>query len=126
MCRMRASVGSTKIASRPASARIGFLGAAMALITALPITVGNAGSVGDSERGLQLARHWCASCHLVEGRGTGSDVAPPFSAISRDPSLTPGRLHAWLARPHPPMPDVKLTRADEDDIIAYLQQLRSQ
>ncbi len=84
-----------------------------------------AAAAADSERGLQLSRGWCASCHLVEAAGTASDAAPPFVAISKDPATTPERLRAWLAKPHPPMPDLQLTRSEEDDILAYIMSLKS-
>lgn len=78
----------------------------------------------DSEQGRLLARQWCTSCHLVEAGGTASDAAPPFATISKDPANTPERLHGWLAAPHPPMPDLKLSRDEEDDIVAYLLSLK--
>jgi len=84
-----------------------------------------AAAAADPERGLQLSRGWCASCHLVEAAGAASDAAPPFIAISNDPAITPERLRAWLAKPHPPMPDLPLTRAEEDDILAYIMSLKS-
>jgi len=74
----------------------------------------------DPADGLRLARHWCSSCHLVEPGVKTSDAAPPFPAIGRDPTSTPERLHAWLANPHPPMPNLTLSRQQEDDIIAYI------
>jgi hypothetical protein len=33
--------------------------------------------------------------------------------------LDPGELRAFLPHPHPPMPDLALTRAGIDDLIAY-------
>ena len=78
----------------------------------------------DAERGRMLAREWCGSCHVTETGGTGSDVAPPFATIAKDPSTTPDSLHRWLVAPHPPMPDLKLSRDEEDDILAYLLSLK--
>jgi mono/diheme cytochrome c family protein len=74
----------------------------------------------DPADGLRLARHWCASCHMVEPGVKTSDVAPPFPAVGRDPTSTATKLHAWLANPHPPMPNLMLSREQEDDIIAYI------
>jgi len=85
----------------------------------------NGAYAGDPAGGLQLGRRWCASCHLVESGGIASDVAPGFPAIAHDPRTTPESLHAWLAKPHPPMPDLKLSRSDEDDILAYILSLKS-
>ena len=79
----------------------------------------------DAEHGRVLARQWCASCHLVETGTPASDAAPPFATIAKDPASTPERLHGWLAAPHPPMPDLKLSREDEDDLVAYLLSLKA-
>ena len=80
----------------------------------------------DPADGLRLARHWCTSCHLVEPGVKTSDAAPPFPAIGRDPTSTPEKLHAWLANPHPPMPNLTLSRQQEDDIIAYILSFKPQ
>lgn len=78
----------------------------------------------DVERGRLLARDWCGSCHVTESGMVGSDTAPPFATIAKDPSSTLDRLHHWLVAPHPPMPDLKLSRDEEDDILAYLLSLK--
>ena len=78
----------------------------------------------DPADGLRLARHWCTSCHLVEPGVKTSDVAPPFPAIGRDPTSTPDKLHAWLANPHPPMPNLSLSRRDIQDLLAYIATLK--
>ena len=92
-----------------------------------PLLVATASLIGpgaalatDPAAGLRLARHWCSSCHLVEPGVKTSDAAPPFPAVGRDPTSTPEKLHAWLANPHPPMPNLTLSRQQEDDIIAYI------
>lgn len=76
------------------------------------------------ERGLKIARTWCTSCHLVEPGGPAVDAGPPFSDVARDPGRTPERLRAWLADPHPPMPDLNLSRDEIDAILAYLESLK--
>ena len=95
------------------------------LLNAILLLAPVVAAAADPERGLQLGRRWCASCHLVEAVGPASDAAPPFVAISMDPAITPERLHAWLTKPHPPMPDLQLTRSEEDDILAYIMSLKS-
>ncbi|MFO0998400.1 MAG: cytochrome c [Alphaproteobacteria bacterium] len=79
---------------------------------------------GDAESGHALARQWCSSCHLVEPGTSGGDQAPPFESIANDPTRTPARLRGWLASPHPPMPDLKLSRTQIDDVMAYLESLK--
>ena len=55
----------------------------------------------------------------------GADTAPPFAAIANDPKRSPDALRAWLARPHPPMPNMNLTRTEISDIVAYLLSLKT-
>jgi mono/diheme cytochrome c family protein len=76
------------------------------LLGAVLVAVAATGSVaaGDGTRGRELARHWCAGCHLVEPGGQGTDTAAPFAAMAKDPAYGPERLRAWLSEPHPPMP----------------------
>lgn len=77
----------------------------------------------DVEAGRRMAEVWCSGCHIIDGDGT-SDVAPGFKQVANDPSKTPGRLRAWLANPHPPMPNFNLSRPEIDDIVAYLESLK--
>ena len=81
----------------------------------------------DSVHGASLAARWCVSCH-VPGPGMRSgpttDAGPPFATIAADPALTEQRLRGWLAAPHPPMPNLNLTRAEIEDLIAYIRGLK--
>ena len=79
----------------------------------------------DRRAGLELARQWCASCHLVAPAGRGTDTAPPFEAMANDRAYTPARLRSWLLAPHPPMPNFNLTRGEIEDIVEYLDSLRT-
>jgi mono/diheme cytochrome c family protein len=91
-----------------------FVGAATA---ALPAGVWAA----DARQGEVLAKRWCATCHVVasdQQRANGQ--APPFSAIGKTPGLDSGRLALFLLLPHPKMPDMNLTRAEANDLAAYI------
>lgn len=81
---------------------------------------------GDAENGHQLARQWCAGCHLVGPgeKSSGTDSAPPFVEIAKDPAETAERLKGWLNQPHPAMPDLMLSRDQNDDLVSYLLSLR--
>ncbi len=75
---------------------------------------------GDLAAGERLARQWCANCHAVApgmAPPTG-DAAPPFAAIA--PRVTADGLRAFLALPHPDMPDHRLSRAETEAVIAWL------
>jgi mono/diheme cytochrome c family protein len=79
-------------------------------------------SAGDVEPGARLAQQWCTACHVI-GSGThGQDAAPPLP-----PPLDRGQdqqwIRVWLANPHPPMPNLNLSRQEIDDIVAYLASL---
>lgn len=93
--------------------------------TVLPAMLAYPALAGEPAKGLELARRWCASCHLVEPGGAARDAAPSFAAISNDPATTPHRLRAWLFSPHPPMPNLSLAASQEDDIVAYLMSLKT-
>lgn len=51
-------------------------------------------------------------------------MAPSFGGLMMDPKYTDERLRAWLSDPHPPMPNIGLTRRMIRDIIAHLSSLR--
>jgi mono/diheme cytochrome c family protein len=81
---------------------------------------------GGPEEGKYLARNWCSTCHTVDVEGTGAKVAPSFITIANDPLRTDTYLRGWLSDPHPPMPQLNLTKTEIDDIVAYLETLRQQ
>jgi mono/diheme cytochrome c family protein len=75
-------------------------------------------------RGEKLARHWCASCHIVANdQKGGSDAAPPFATIARKPGFDGGKITQFLMDPHPKMPDMQLSRDEAKDLGAYIASL---
>jgi mono/diheme cytochrome c family protein len=81
-----------------------------------------------AERGKDLAARLCQNCHLLDS-ATGRTVpagTPTFRSMATDPSQTRERVLAALIQPHVPMPDVQLSRAEIDDIIAYLDAIRAE
>jgi mono/diheme cytochrome c family protein len=76
----------------------------------------------DVARGAQLARQWCANCHVMDGAGTATvqQGPPSFRSIG----LTAEQLRTFLTHPHGAMPDFALTRTEIDDVIAYIETLR--
>jgi len=77
-------------------------------------------AAGDAQAGHRLAQQWCTGCHVVDGAAQGPDTAPSFSSIARRSAGDPGPLRAWLTAPHPPMPNLSLSRQQIDDIVAYI------
>jgi mono/diheme cytochrome c family protein len=79
----------------------------------------------DVSHGEQLARQWCANCHVVPGSQQKSALQgpPPFRDIARE-GKTPEQLRLFLTNPHGSMPQLSLSRVEIDDLIAYIQTLR--
>ena len=80
----------------------------------------------DADAGHQLARQWCAGCHIVDTdqkRGSATGV-PPFKAVAAMPSTTFLSLNAFLQTPHDRMPDFKLSRDQIADVSAYILSLK--
>ena len=79
----------------------------------------------DADHGRDLAKRWCASCHVVSAdQQRASADAPPFATIAQSPNFDPKRLAYFLLEPHPKMPPMALSRSAADDIAAYIQSLR--
>jgi mono/diheme cytochrome c family protein len=89
--------------------------AAMLVVSTIPSYAAN------PQHGLDLAKRWCASCHVVspDQRRASADV-PPFATIAKSPSFDAKQLAYFLLEPHPKMPDLPLSRAAADDIAGYI------
>ena len=87
---------------------------------------GAAEIAGDARAGGQLARYWCAGCHVVANDQRTPVVAgvPPFRSLANDPQVSEYRIRMFLITPHPIMPNFMLTRRETDDIVAYIQSLK--
>jgi mono/diheme cytochrome c family protein len=96
-------------------------GLATLLAVALPAA---AQEPGNAEAGHDLASKLCASCHIIGNQRRGSDQAPPFPAIARDPDVSLAELHGWGGAGHPMLPNLALTPEQVADINAYLDSLR--
>jgi mono/diheme cytochrome c family protein len=78
---------------------------------------------GDARHGATIAQRWCAECHVVSGdQASAFADAPSFGDIAR---RRPDRkeIANFLANPHPPMPDMHLSRSEIDDIVSYIRSL---
>jgi mono/diheme cytochrome c family protein len=89
--------------------------AVLAFATASP------GRAADISHGEQLARRWCASCHVVApDQRQPATEAPPFATIATRAEFDQNRLAFFLLAPHPKMPDMSLTRFEAGDLAAYI------
>ena len=82
--------------------------------------------IGNPDAGHDLASKLCTSCHIVGTERAGSDVAPPFLVIARDPRTTLTALHAWVGPGHPMLPNLALSSQQIADINAYLDLLHGE
>ena len=81
----------------------------------------------DPAKGLALAQRLCSTCHLTSGANATPVTAgiPSLAAIANRAGQTRAAIEGTLISPPHPMPDVQLTRDQITDIIAYLDQLRT-
>jgi mono/diheme cytochrome c family protein len=93
----------------------------LAILTVAPAL---AQEPGNAEAGHELASQLCTSCHIVGNERRGSDLAPPFAAIAKDPEVSVAELHGWGGRRHPMLRNLALTPKQVADINAYLDSLR--
>ncbi|HYD70822.1 c-type cytochrome [Azospirillum sp.] len=96
------------------------LAAGALLLAVLPH--GPAGAA-DARNGRAIAERWCTACHVVAEGQAGSDAAPSLPQVARNRATDQRWLRAWLTDPHPPMPNLNLSRGDIDDLVAYLERL---
>ena len=83
------------------------------------------GLTGDAERGGLLAERWCSTCHIVsDTQEQATTEAPTFQSIAERSPEAIDALAAFLMDPHPPMPDLSLTREDIRDLLSYIESLR--
>jgi mono/diheme cytochrome c family protein len=101
------------------------LGASLLSILAVAMPAA-AQEEGDPVAGQELATQLCTACHIVGTERVGSDVAPPFPVIAKNPAMTLTQLHAWVDPAHPVLPDLALTPEQIADINAYLDALHEE
>jgi mono/diheme cytochrome c family protein len=79
----------------------------------------------DAKHGAELAKRWCAACHLVaaDQKQASADVAS-FASIAAKSDFTPEKLAFFLLDPHPKMPNFPLSRTEAADLAAYIGSLR--
>jgi mono/diheme cytochrome c family protein len=86
---------------------------------------GSPAPAADAAHGGDLAKRWCAACHLVEGEQKQANAdLPSFAMIAARPDFSPDRIAYFLLDPHPKMPSFSLSRSEVSDIAAYINSLR--
>ncbi len=85
-------------------------------------------TTGRAVLGGEIAKAWCTQCHLVGAEITGtvqSDV-PTFHQIANRAGQSPDRIKNFLIDPHPPMPNLHLSRQQMSDLATYILSLKQQ
>ena len=102
-----------------------FFRLAQVLLVAAVGLGGPAALAADANHGAELAKRWCASCHLVDiGQKQASTDAPPFDAIADKSDFTAEKVAFFLLDPHPKMPNFPLSRNEAADLAAYIGSMR--
>ena len=81
----------------------------------------------DAKTGKQIAEKLCVSCHIVNAAAAGASMpadVPPFAAIANKPGQTAQAIAGAIVVPHPPMPQIQLTREEIGDVAAYILTLK--
>ena len=95
------------------------------LLVAVAGLSGSPALAADANHGAELAKRWCATCHLVDaGQKQASADVPPFASIAARTDFTPEKVAFFLLDPHPKMPNFSLTRYEAADLAAYIGSLR--
>jgi len=77
----------------------------------------------DPVAGRDIVRSWCTACHVVDLEGTGADAGPALPTLLAGKQRSADEIRGWLADPHPPMPNLNLSRQEIENILAYLESL---
>jgi mono/diheme cytochrome c family protein len=114
---------------------IGFCFIFAAAVLAAPLSAFAQSPAGDSKSGRETATAQCSSCHQVLPRlfperndpsTTDKHDPPSFQSIADLPSTTGLSLNVFLHSNHKNMPNLILSPADSDDLIAYILSLKKQ
>ena len=98
------------------------------LLAALAASLSQSGATAAASvaAGEKLSQLWCANCHVVSSDQTsGNPDVPPFSEIADKSDLTAEQIETLLSGTHPVMPDMSLSRAEIDAIVAYIRSLKT-
>lgn len=99
--------------------------ASMAVL--LTLGMGGVANGADTATGKKLAEALCSNCHIVapgQGQGTVTAGVPSFMAVAQKEAQTPEKIAGYIIIPHPPMPEIQLTRHDIANIAAYIMTLK--
>ncbi|MGO4513641.1 cytochrome c [Bradyrhizobium sp. 2TAF36] len=95
------------------------------LVACFALAIVAQSAAADPQHGKDIAKRWCANCHVVEsGQSNAIDHAPPFGQIARTPDFDRTKLAFLLLRPHPNMPSLSLDRTEISNLADYISSLK--
>ena len=79
-------------------------------------------------QGRELAQLWCRNCHLIDREGAGyvQSGVPTFVEIADRTGQTRQGIKLFLVDPHPPMPNLNLSRDEIENLTSYILSLREE
>lgn len=100
-----------------------------ATLVALCLSAGTAAAQvhPDAKTGKKVAEKLCVGCHIVGAQAAGATVpadVPSFARIANKPGQTAQAIAGAIVVPHPPMPQIQLTREEIGDVAAYILTLK--
>lgn len=101
--------------------------ALMATILAAGSLPGHTAS-GDATSGQALAKRLCSNCHIIGDEAAAATISadvPSFKSIANLPDQSPERIAGRIVVPHPPMPQIEVTRNEIRDLAAYIMSLKA-
>jgi len=97
-----------------------------AALTASILTAAGQEQRGNIASGRSLAQRWCGNCHEVSAAVPPARAGvSPFADIARLQSTTALSLRVFLRTSHADMPNIQLTEAESDDLVAYVLSLKA-
>lgn len=98
----------------------------IAALSAMTTSAMGQSGPGDASQGHEMARNVCAECHRVEKGQKSRKLSPikAFQEIANNPARTALSLRVFLRTPHRNMPNLVLSEAETDNIIAYIHSLK--
>jgi cytochrome c len=94
-------------------------GSMSAAIIAVTVATSAFAQHSNIESGHRLAEIWCGSCHQI-GPEASMRPTPSLPELARLSSTTELSLKVFLKSSHENMPNLMLTRAQIDDLVAYI------
>lgn len=81
----------------------------------------------DASVGHEIASKLCSTCHIVGDKAANASMpadVPTFEEIANRPDQTTETIAGRIVIPHPPMPQIQLTREEIGDVATYIMSLR--